>query len=270
VLKIINLKNVGKTGMNKLHFITFANTAFMKTHRIIKQVEEFNMFDEIVSYDETMIESFIRKHYTWITHTPKFGMFIWKPHIILKTLESARDNDVIVYCDAGIHANAKGIERFKYYLDQLKDKDIVVFSTSDMYVAQDFVKADAVAHYNPEFFYENDTMVYAGIMIVKKTANTTRMIQEWLDLCENYHFLDSSPSFEYMERSTFKGNDKDNGLFNLVLSKYRDQTCRITPDEINIIINGKQVAHTDIPASQIDWSVLDNVPFQVRRDRPSD
>ena len=42
----------------------------------------------------------------------------------------------------------------------------------------------------------------------------------------------------------------------------------IKQDEINMIINGWQVAHANIHPSQIDWSVLDNIPFQVRRDIP--
>ncbi len=255
--------------MSKLYFATFANTNFMSTNRIIKQIEEFEMFDKIISWNETMISDFIQKHYNFIMNSVKFGMFIWKPYIILKTLEMMNENDILVYCDAGMHANKNGLPRFKEYLEYLKqDKDILVFTTTNNYIAQDYIKADAVMHYNPDFFGKTDIAIYAGIMILKKTDISVKFIKDWLNLCENYHFLDSSLSVNYKEHPNYKGNDKDNGLFNLTLSKFRDYTHMITPDEINIIINGLQVAHTNIHHSQIDWSILDNIPFQVRRDIP--
>ena len=78
------------------------------------------------------------------------------------------ENDIIVYLDAGMHLNIKGKNKFYEYLEYMKKKDILVFSTSDKYIAQQYVKSDAVMSYNPSFYDELNIMVYAGILIIKK------------------------------------------------------------------------------------------------------
>ena len=83
---------------------------------------------------------------------------------------------------------------------------------------------------------------------------------------ENYHYLDSSLSIN-PEPNFFGGNDSDNGLFNLCLSKHKINYA-IYPDETNIYINCNQIHHvtTDIPDEQ--WEELKDKPIQVRRITP--
>lgn len=97
---------------------------------------------------------------------------------------------------------------------------------------------------------------------------TINFIKDWLELCENYKFLDKSPSTKYKDKEYYRGNDCDNGLFNLCLSKYKIHFT-ITPDEINLYTSdGKQIAHTNINQKEADWSILNNIPFQIRRMTP--
>jgi len=245
----------------------------MSTERIRKQAESFTRFDTIVSYSEQTFPQFFAKHANFIAQNPYgFGMWIWKPYIILQTLENAdvAEGDIVVYCDAGMYLNKDGVQRYDEYLEMLREqqKEILVFSTADHYRAQQFVKMDAVMAYHPAFCDENSTMVYAGVMIVQKSHKTIQLIKDWLELCENYHFLDRSVSTVHAEKAGYCGNDCDNGLFNLVLSKYRDVVATIYPDEINIIIDGMQAVHRGISPQHLDWSPLQHVPFQVRRLTP--
>ena len=256
---------------NKLYFLTFANTSYMKTDRIIKQAKSFNMFDYTLSLSELDIPQFINKHQDFIKkHKYGYGFWIWKPKIILKTLENMNVNDILVYCDAGFYLNNKGLDRFKYYLSMLENKEsICVFNASDTYKAQHFVKNDAIMSYWPEFNNEWNTCCYAGIMIIKKNQKTLELIKDWLTLCENYKYLDKTRSIKYKDPQYYKGNDCDNGLFNLCLSKHKNIVHKITPDEINLYNSvGKQLAHTNINQKDVDWSSLDHIPFQVRRITP--
>ena len=246
-------------------FLTFANTNYMSTDRIKKQAEEFEIFDNILSKTELDIPEFIKKHEQFINYyKPGYGYWIWKHDSKIKLNE----NDILIYCDAGIYLNINGKKRLLYYLNKLDDIiSLVTFSTNDKYKAQYYVKSDAIMNYYPNFNSELNNACYAGIMIIKKNKESVNLITEWLELCENYHYIDRSPSNQYRETSIFCGNDCDNGLYNLCLAKHKISHA-IYPDETNIYIDGQQIHHmmTDIPDEL--WDELKDKPIQVRRITP--
>ncbi len=256
--------------MSKLHFLTFSNSDYMKMDSIKAQANEMEMFDFIYLYNEFDIKQYIEKHDIFIKNNKKgFGLWIWKPKIIDDILNKMNDNDILVYADTGIYVNKNGKERFKKYLELLKHKDMVTFSTSNKYKAQHYVKNDAVMSYYPQFSKEMSNYCYAGIILFKKTSNTIKFVKEWQELCENYHFLDNSPSIKYREHEEFMGNDNDNGLFNLCLSKFKIHHP-IYPDEINLYNKrGVQVEHLNIDKTKINWNLLNKIPFQCRRIKPN-
>jgi hypothetical protein len=269
--QIIQSDVLSPENISNLCFVTFANKSYMKTDRIAKQVEELGMFDRITQLNDDDIREYIEKHSDFIkAHRPGFGLWIWKPKVIYDTLNRMNDGDILVYCDAGMYVNKEGKDRLRFYISKLDKYDMVTFSASDRYKAQEFVKNDAIMAYHPAFNDEWTTMCYAGIMIVKKTTMSMNLIRDWLGLCENHHFIDKSNSVTCKDLPHYCGNDCDNGLFNLCLSKYHDVVCKIHPDEINLYLSdGRQIAHDDrVIQKEVDWSSLDRVPFQVRRMTP--
>jgi hypothetical protein len=255
--------------MSKITFLTFSNTDFMNCDRILLQAKEFEEFDYILHKTEKDIPEFIEKHRNFINQYKQgYGLWIWKPKIILDTLLDMKDDDILVYMDAGIFINKNGRERFRYYLSTLKDdKYICVFSANNRYIAQQSVKTDAVMEYYPQFNNEWNTSCYAGLMIIRKNEKSIQLIKDWLGLCEQYNFLDRSRSQKYKDLHDC-GNDCDNGLFNLCLSKYKHIVSKIYPDEVNIYYGDWQAIHTNHNYADVDWSPLNNIPFQVRRLTP--
>jgi hypothetical protein len=252
----------------ELYFIAFANKSYMTTDRIANQAKEMNVFDKILQLTEDDISEYVEKHSNFIKSNPYgYGLFIWKPKVIYDTLLKMNNEDILVYCDAGTYVNKKGKDRFEFYIEQLNKHDMVVFSTSDNYKAQRYVKNDAIMAYYPEFNKEWTTACYAGLMIIKKTQKSLELIKDWLELCENYHFLDKSNIGKHKNLPHYIGNDCDNGLFNLCLAKYKIHFV-VTPDEVNIYAGGTQIAHTGKNQKEVDWSSLDHIPFQIRRMTP--
>lgn len=248
----------------KLHFLTFANTEYMKATRILFEIEPF-LFDTVTAVTELDIPEFIEKHQDFIKeHSRGYGLWIWKPKVILDKLLSVKDNDFIVYCDAGMHVNQNGVPRYYDYLKMLNDPNahILTFSANDFYSAHQWVKADAVEEFFPEFRNKKYRYCYGGVMILKKTQTTIDLVTDWLSLCENYHYLDATQS-ELPNHEEFLGNDYDNGLFNLCLAKY-DMKTHIYPDETNLYDTAGRQAHMIVT----NWGSLDAFPFQCRRLRP--
>ena len=261
----IRSKRSGLPDEARVHFITFANTGYMPPDRLVTEANRFG-FDTIRAMNEHDIPEFVEKHKEFIdSNSHGYGLWIWKPKIILDTLKSIAPCDILIYCDAGMHLNVKGLTRYYQYLQRLNTPavDMITFSTNDKYWAQQYCKADVAHHYYPEFLDRTDHYCYAGVMMLKNTSNTIRVISEWLELCENYHFIDGTSSQLYAERPDFAGQDCDNGLFNICLIK-NGINAYIYPDETNIYDKYGNQAHM----VSNDWSSLDKFPFQCRRIRP--
>lgn len=239
----------------------------MKLDRVVEQAKSFEIFDNILPMTELDIPDYIRKHEQFINdNKPGYGYWIWKPKVILDALLSLNENDILVYCDAGMYLNVNGKDRVLQYFEKLDETSILTFSTNDKYKAQYFVKIDAVMEYYSNFLNELNAACYSGLMIIKKTEESVNLINDWLRLCENYHFLDKSPSHQYTETNIFDGNDCDNGLFNLCLAKHKKSVSICYPDEVNLYDeDGNQVAHANcVP----NWELLNHIPFQCRRMTP--
>ena len=235
----------------------------MVPHRILSEAESFG-FDSITRMSELDIPEFLEKHKDFIQRNSfGYGLYIWKPKVILDKLNSIDDNDVLIYCDAGVHLNSRGLDRYHEYIDLMKNEEMLTFSTNDVYVAQHWAKRKAVDYYFPEFAKRKDRYCYAGLLMIKKTKSTINLIQDWLGLCERYDFIDKSPS-RLPEYPGFVGQDTDNGLLNICLVKHNISSY-IYPDETNIYLsNGLQ----NYLGNNEEWEVLNKYPFQYRRLRP--
>jgi hypothetical protein len=255
---------IHKMTTQKKYLLTFSNTNFSNMKRIKYHATQMNCFDDILTLNENDISDFVIKHQDFINKNPRgFGLWIWKPYIILNILSRLKENDILVYCDTGMYLNSNGIERFNYYVSKLNEDnhDIITFSLTNKYIAQQFVKMDAIMSYYPEFSKRNDKYCYAGIIMFKRTKKTLNLIVDWLKLCENYDFINTSKSKNYSESSNFFGNDCDNGLFNLCLAKH-NISYYVNPEETNIYT---PTGYQDYKC--LNWLSLDKFPFQCRRIR---
>ena len=166
----------------KNHFLTFANTGYMKTDRLANQVKELNLFENIFQLNETHISGYLQRHCEFVKlNPPGYGLFIWKPKIIHDVLLSLPDGDILLYADAGVYININGKDRLFNYFEKSQTKDMVVFSANDSYKARSFVKNDAIMSYYPEFHnfpHRNKNACYAGLMMIKKTCQSLYLIKD--------------------------------------------------------------------------------------------
>lgn len=247
----------------KIHFLTFSNTGYMKPIRILHEALMFQ-FSTIHAMNEYSIPEFIEKHKDFIeTNRHGYGLWIWKPKIIYDKLSSIGDGELLLYCDAGMHLNIKGLQRYYEYIEMMKEHDILTFSLNDEYKAQYYVKRDVIDAYYPEFANQLTPYCYAGVLMLKKTEATMALVKDWLDLCETYRFLDWSKS-SAPELEIYEGSDHDNSLLNLCLAKHSISKS-IYPDETNVYGHDK---HQYLNAPESEWLKMDKYPFQCRRMRP--
>lgn len=199
-----------------------------------------------------------------------FGLFIWKAQVCINGLKKLKGEDFLVYFDLGIFVNSKARFGLERYFNQmaLEGTEIGVFGTGNAYIRQNWVKAEVAEDYFPEFLEREEEYLYAGIIFIKNSSESRRILAEWNKLMKPA-MLSRKCDLE-RQIDSWKGHDLDNGILSLVLSKHREKVSIFDYRELNLYdSHGVQLKHclSKEAYEAVDWSPLDSFPLQMRRDR---
>ena len=106
--------------------------------RLVKQAEEFGLFNKIIGYTEQDLidkyPEFWNKHSNFILNNKRgYGYWIWKSYIILDILKTLNENDILVYLDCGCEINItdESKNRFLEYINIVKEHNNLLFHLED-------------------------------------------------------------------------------------------------------------------------------------------
>ena len=139
------------------------------------------------------------------------GLWLWKPYIILKTLKTIGDDDVLMYCDSGtvFMRNISCLINFMYG----KKLDILLFDTP--LLEMQFTKKNVLELFDSDGL---KNQIMAGDIIMKKTEFTLRFIDEWLHLCQNINLLYDDGSIK--QHDYYWAHREDQALLSLLAHSY--------------------------------------------------
>lgn len=209
----------------KIYFQTFGNSNFYGAlERINKEAIKFELFEKIFIYNDKDLKNddkFWKEHGNFIEKNSRFyGYAIWKPYLILKSLEKINYGDILLYCDAGCELNYKGKERFLEYINIINsnDKSVLCFELKQMEYMWN--KMDLIEKLNMNDDKYLNTFQNAATMSMYYICKETRdLVNEWYDLCCDYHNIDDSPSIK-KNLETFIEHRHDQSVFSLLIKKY--------------------------------------------------
>jgi hypothetical protein len=241
---------------NKKVFITFGATGKSDynqnsnykeaVNRIIKQASSLELFDTIKGYNEEDLKKdneFWNKHSDFIlSNTRGYGYWIWKPYLIMKTLETMNNNDILLYSDSGCEIDIRKKDKMVKLLEDVKN-DLLIASYS-AYPEKKYNKMDTVLYLDMKTNSVMDSLQHAGTTIcILKCEKTLRFVKEWYETCCQYHLIDDSPS-NIQNDDSFVEHRHDQSIFSLLTKKpeYDFQNMSIT-EAIDIVWNrtGKSV-----------------------------
>lgn len=209
----------------KIIFLTFGGGSIdynNAAQRITRQAKSFNMFDCFLTYTENDLKNdkyFWNKHSDFILKNKRgYGYWIWKPYLIMKTLEKMKNDDILFYIDCGCELDIKYKNKMYYYFKNV-DKDLIV-GTLTSHNEKDYVKKDLLIFldmYNKNIL--NSTQRQAGILLLKKTDSVYNLVKEWYKISCIYKYLDDSTS-KNKNDNTFDGHRHDQAIFSLLTKKY--------------------------------------------------
>ncbi len=119
--------------------------------------------------------------------------YLWKPYFIRKALSDINYNDYLIYMDGGnFYYRNSVLETINFMEDHHID---VLGSRTGLYQEKDWTKRDVfVALDLDREPYLTQSQCRAGFLILKKTEKAISLIDEWLELAQNYNLITDAPN----------------------------------------------------------------------------
>jgi hypothetical protein len=208
-----------KLNIHKKHFITFGNISYHNSvKRICEEAKTLDFFDHIKDFTEEDLQKdsyFWNKHGQFILDNKRgYGYWIWKSYLIKKSLDQMKDNDILIYCDAGCEINNNGKQRLYEYIDMLNTSNYGLIS---------FQLEFKEIQYTKQLIFDkidvNKNVLHnsASVIIIKKNIHSINIIEKWFNYCENYHLINDHIMNESNE---FIENRHDQSILSVLVNKY--------------------------------------------------
>ena len=178
-------------------------------------------FDKAISLNFNDLDNdFINKNVHILNQKRGAGFWLWKPYIILKTLNKLNDNDLLFYSDAGIDF-VKKIDPLIPILDNSKN-GIVLFNLPDFCTNKRWTKRDCFVYMTLDYEpYLSSTQVYASYIIMRKNEFVTSFINEWLKYAQDYRIItDNANECGLNNYPEFEDHRHDQSILSLLNKKY--------------------------------------------------
>jgi len=220
----------------KIYFITYATKQFnISAKHLINLTKISGLFEKSIYYKPKDLDSkFSKKFYNTLNLKRGAGYWIWKHHIIEKTLDMIEENDLIVYCDSGSSFNYFANNRFLEYVELLNDSKESNFriECDNIHIEKMWTTNELFNYFdlNPYSKVGQSVQLEAGHMIFKKNNKTKeyfKIYNQLLDFDENLITDEYNSNKQIKE---FKENRHDQSIFS-ILSKING--CISIPNETN-------------------------------------
>jgi hypothetical protein len=166
--------------------------------RFGNQARQMNIYDGIFLYNENNLDKNFRKFFKDKLKLKRgAGYWVWKPHIILKTLEKLNEGDLLQYTDAGCHLNPKGLPRLNEYFDMASDSETGLLAFELPWVTEkQYAKGDLFDYFgvrdDPDIY---PAQIAGGILFVRKCEKSIAIIKQWQKVFyDDFALIDDSPS----------------------------------------------------------------------------
>jgi hypothetical protein len=180
-----------------IHFLTYSdNNFFIARQRLVNEAKLFNEFTTINSLGPENLNDEFKNTYKNILNQPRgAGYWIWRSLIIQNLLDKIKENEYILYLDAGCKLNSEGKRRFFEYLNILDNSNygILSFAMSGNYGPGTFCRERdwTVREIFQYFNIEKDSKIaksaqlLGGVFIIKKNNHSKYFINLMLQAIKN-------------------------------------------------------------------------------------
>jgi hypothetical protein len=206
------------------YFITFGaggQNYYDAGNRLISQANNLQLFDKLIFYTDEHLKNdkeFWNQHYRFIeNNTRGYGYWLWKSYIIKKTMETMKNDDVLLYLDCGCEIDINKKEVIRDYLEYVKKEYVISTHT---HIEREWTKMDLIKKLDMlDDKYLNTQQHEAGVIFFFVCDETKNLINKWYDLACEYDNINDRPSL-YKNLDCFQEHRHDQSIFSLLTKKY--------------------------------------------------
>jgi hypothetical protein len=210
-----------------IHFITYGDSIYEETkQRLYNQASNLEWFDTITSYSPEDLDTDFKDKFKDILKLPRGGGYwIWKPYIINKHLQMIKDDDILIYLDAGCYINPKGFERFKEYIEMLKNSEEACISfqmnhhIEKKWTTQEIFESFNI-HSDSKDILESGQII-ATVKMFRKCANSINIVSAWLNALHANPLLFTDHYNKNNQCEMFIDNRHDQSICSVLCKLYK-------------------------------------------------
>lgn len=201
-------------------FITYGDANFTESKkRIVEEAYAVGIFDKVIAYSPKDVSERV-KHSCLMTTKRGGGLWVWKPDVLLQTMNNANDGDKIFYCDAG--CTLRKSSEWKRYLQVLDTYSIYAMKIHQK--TYKWTRKEVCDYFstNPNGWL-NEWQCCATVVVVVD-ALTRMFVEEWLAIMiEHPEFVQDVPiSKKHLQNKGFIENRHDQAIYSALIYKYRN------------------------------------------------
>jgi hypothetical protein len=193
---------ISYAGGKKIHFDNQNYQLYSAVNKCIDFVVDFS--------PANLEDNFVKENQNILSKSRGAGYWLWKPYIILKTLEAIPKNDILIYVDSGAYIK-KPVDDL---INNLNDKhDIIFFKNGHDHTR--YTKRDLLKMFDMDNEETRKTIsLQATFSIIRNNDFSHSFINNWLDWCKKEGAItDSRSQNEYPE---FKDHRHDQSILSLL------------------------------------------------------
>lgn len=195
--------------------ITYADSNYTRSAKLnIASAKLFGRADRTKIFrPECLDKSFISDNKEMLANKRGAGYWVWKPYIILKTLQECKEGDYVMYLDAGAYY----VRKIQYLINNMEKTHSEVFLSSIMFPNKHWCKRDAFIKCNcdvPDCV--NSHQIEASYILVKNGNKATQFLRRWQEYASDPMINTDMPNtFGYENYPGFRENRHDQTALSL-------------------------------------------------------
>lgn len=237
------LSNPGGVVLADIHLLTFADESHeASSRRVIKQARGFPFKTVRAKSEKNLSADFRELLADYLTAGSKgYGFMLWKPEVILNTMEALPEGDTLLYVDAGCHLQRSGLGRFHDYLLLLEMSSYGILGfqhrpnlsnrfdtkeTPDDITDAPYTKTEVLQELGSEVIsHQTDTPgLQSGVIFFKNTEPQRNFVRRWRNIGTEFPFLFSDKFDPLIQLPGFIAPRHDQTVFSLLAKKWGADT----------------------------------------------
>lgn len=221
--------------LNNITFITYGDDVFERSRtRLVKEANESGIFKKCIGYTADDIDPLFKNTCRSLFSQKRGGGYwCWKPHIVLKTMQSIPESEWILYADAGCTLVQERKTQIFEQIDEMEKENKLISAYQMHHLEKDWTKGDMFNYFG---LFDNKNISDSGqyiatVFLVKNHIKTRQMFEKIIEIIVSKpHLIDDSQSTT-RNCDSFNEHRHDQSLFSIMRKLNPDIVYVIPKDE---------------------------------------